>query len=299
MSEEFLEPDADSAAVSRAMPGSLYVVATPLGHARDVTLRALDVLRTVDIITAEDTRRTLPLLRRYGIGAKPISLHAHNEAKRSASVVDALSAGKSVAIVTDAGTPAISDPGARVVRAAHDAGYPVVPIPGPSAVAAAVSAAGLDAERFLFVGFLPVSTKARRELLQSIAPLACALVFYEAPHRVRATAAELADALGPRTLVVARELTKMFETLARIPLAEAKPWFDADSNRSRGEFVLIVDAPDDERTPALAPDVDRWLAELVRELPPARVARIVSNVTGVPRDRLYARAMALKRDSAD
>ena len=297
MSEEFLEPDAESAAASRASPGSLYVVATPLGHARDVTLRALDILRTVDVIAAEDTRRTLPLLRRYGIGAKPISLHAHNEAKRAAFVVDALSAGRSVAIVTDAGTPAISDPGARVVRAVHEAGHPVVPIPGPSAIAAAVSAAGLDAERFLFVGFLPASIKARRELLQNIAPLPCALIFYEAPHRVRATAAELFDSLGPRTLVVARELTKMFETLVRMPLADAMTWFDADSNRTRGEFVLIVDAPNDVRAPDLAPDVDRWLAELLRELPPARVARVVSSVTGVSRDRLYARATALKRDS--
>ena len=157
MAEEFLGPDATDAAVSRAMPGSLYVVATPLGHARDVTLRALDILRSVDVIAAEDTRRTAPLLRRFGIAAKPISLHAHNEAQRAASIVDSLAASKSVAIVTDAGTPAISDPGARVVRAVHAAGYTVVPIPGPSAVAAAVSAAGLEAERFFFVGFLPPS----------------------------------------------------------------------------------------------------------------------------------------------
>ena len=296
MSEELLEPDATDAAGSRAMPGSLYVVATPLGHARDVTLRALDILRTTDIIAAEDTRRTLPLLRRYGIATKPISLHAHNEAQRATSIVAALSAGKSVTIVTDAGTPAISDPGARVVRSVHDAGYPVVPIPGPSAVAAAVSAGGLEADRFLFLGFLPPTRNARRNLLQSVEALPFALVVYEAPHRVRATVDDLAEVLGVRTLVVARELTKVFETIARLPLANAGAWFDADPNRERGEFVLIVDAPspDDERAPALAADVDRWLAELVRELPPARAARVVANVTGVARDRLYARALLLK-----
>jgi len=298
MAEEFLEPDATDTAGSNATPRSLYVVATPLGHARDVTLRALDILRTVDVIAAEDTRRTAPLLRRYGITAKPISLHEHNEAKRAASIVDALAAGKSVAIVTDAGTPAISDPGARVVRAVHDAGYPVVPIPGPSAVAAAVSAAGLDAERFLFIGFLPSKAKTRRELLERVASLPCALVLYEAPHRVRETVSELGSALGPRTLVVARELTKVFETIARMPLESAPAWFDADVNRARGELVLIVDAA---REPRMSPpaDVERWLVELVRELPPARAARVVANVTGSARDQLYARALALKRTAED
>jgi len=297
MSEEFLEPDATDDAGAHAMPGSLYVVATPLGHARDVTLRALDILRTSDVIAAEDTRRTVPLLRRYGIATKPISLHAHNEAQRAASIVAALSAGKSVAVVTDAGTPAISDPGARAVRSVRDAGYPIVPIPGPSAVAAAVSAAGLQSERFLFLGFLPSTGKARRELLQGVAALPFALVIYEAPHRVRTAVADLAALLGVRSLVIARELTKKFETIARMPLDDATAWFDGDANRARGEFVLIVDAPNpDVGEPALAADVDRWLVELVRELPPARAARVVANMTGVERDRLYARAMALKRN---
>ena len=298
MSEEFLRPDATDAAGTRATPGSLYVVATPLGHARDVTLRALDILRTVDTIAAEDTRRTLPLLRRYGIVTKPISLHAHNEARRAASIVEALAAGRSVAIVTDAGTPAISDPGARLVRAVHEAHYNVVPIPGPSAVVTAVSAAGLEAERFLFIGFLPTSAKSRRELVDGVASLPFALVLYEAPHRVRETVELLSTSLGPRTLVVARELTKVFETLVRMPLAEARAWFDADANRQRGEFVLIVDAPSADAKPSLLPgDADRWLAELVRELPPARAARVVANVTGIARDQLYARAIALKPDA--
>jgi 16S rRNA (cytidine1402-2'-O)-methyltransferase len=300
MSEEVLPPDAtdaqESAPGSHARPGSLYVVATPLGNARDLTLRALDILRTVDVIAAEDTRTTLPLLRRYGIETKAVSLHAHNEARRAASLVAALAGKKSVAIVSDAGTPAISDPGARLVRAAHDAGYAVVPIPGPSAVAAAVSAAGLDAERFVFVGFLPPKAKTRRELLASVAPLPFALVIFEAPHRVRETVAELANVLGARTLFVARELTKVFETLTRMALDDAPAWFDADSNRSRGEFVLIVDAPvrSDARAAAHPADVDRWLAALQSELSTSRAARIVADVTGLPRQALYARALALR-----
>jgi 16S rRNA (cytidine1402-2'-O)-methyltransferase len=300
MSEEVLPPDAtdaqESTPGSRATPGSLYVVATPLGNARDLTLRALDILRSVDLVASEDTRVTLPLLRRYGIETKAVSLHAHNEARRVALILAQLADKKSVAIVSDAGTPAISDPGARLVRAAHDAGHAVVPIPGPSAVAAAVSGAGLDAERFVFVGFLPPKAKARRELLASVAPLPFALVFYEAPHRVRETVAELADALGSRTLFVARELTKVFETLARMPLDDAPAWFDADSNRTRGEFVLIVDAATDVQQPTatLPRDVERLLAALLPELSPARAAHVVANVTGASRDQLYARAIALK-----
>jgi len=201
-----------------------------------------------------------------------------------------------VAIVSDAGTPAISDPGARLVRAAHDAGHAVVPIPGPSAVTAAVSAAGLDAERFVFIGFLPPKPKARRELLESVASLPFALVLYEAPHRVRETVAELANMLGARTLFVARELTKVFETLTRIPLDDAVAWFDADSNRTRGEFVLIVDAASEapQATTTLPSEAERLLTALLDELPPARAAHVVANVTGAPRDQLYARAIALK-----
>ena len=282
---------------SRAEPGTLYVVATPLGNARDLTLRALDILRTATIVAAEDTRVTSPLLRRYGIATPLESLHAHNEARRAQSIVEALAAGKSVALVSDAGTPAISDPGARLVRAVRDAGYAVTPIPGPSAVATAVSAAGLEGEHFVFLGFLPSSAKARRELLAVVAALPLALVFYEAPHRVRATVTELAEALsGARTLIVARELTKVFETITRIALDAAPAWFDEDANRQRGEFVLIVDAPSDSapKSVALPADAERWLQALLDELPPARAARVAAAVTGVARDVLYARALALK-----
>lgn len=276
----------------RARAGTLYVVATPLGNLRDLTLRAIDVLSTVDRIAAEDTRVTATLLAHLGIATRAFAVHEHNERARAGEIVAALAGGASVALVTDAGTPGISDPGSRVVRAALDAGLPVVPIPGPSAAVAAVSAAGLDAERFVFVGFLPAQAKARRALLDAIAGLPMALVFYEAPHRVRATVAALAEALGAdRGLVVAREITKAFETIARTTLGEAGAWFGADANRERGELVLVVDAPRLEAaSPGMTPEAAAWLDALARELPPARAARIVAERTGAPRDLLYARA---------
>ncbi|MEO8753718.1 MAG: 16S rRNA (cytidine(1402)-2'-O)-methyltransferase, partial [Casimicrobiaceae bacterium] len=207
-------------------------MATPLGNLRDLTLRARDVLSTADVIAAEDTRTSATLLRHYGITTRTLSLHSHNEAQRVETIAALLRGGSSVALISDAGTPAISDPGARLVRAMHDAGVTVIPIPGPSALVAAVSAAGLDAEAFLFAGFLPQQGKARRERLQALAPLPVALVFYEAPHRVRAAIDDLVAALGPeRILIVARELTKTFETIARMPLAQAPAWVAADANR--------------------------------------------------------------------
>ncbi len=284
------------AAGFRAMPGSLYVVATPLGNARDLTLRAIDVLRSADLVAAEDTRVTAPLLARNGIAARLTSLHAHNEARRSADIVAALCAGRSVALVSDAGTPAISDPGARVVRAVREAGFPVVPIPGPSALTAALCAAGLVAERFVFLGFLPAQAKARHALLASVAVLPMALVVYEAPHRVRDTVAELADILPPeRTLIVAREITKMFETIACVPLGAAAAWLDADANRVRGEFVLVVDQASNPRAAGGgdAAEVTRMLTLLVAEISPSHAARVVAKWFGIPRNAVYREALEI------
>jgi 16S rRNA (cytidine1402-2'-O)-methyltransferase len=283
----------------RAEPGTLYVVATPLGNLRDVTLRALDVLGSADVVAVEDTRVTAVLLRHYGIATRPMALHEHNEATRAVPLVAALRAGRSVALVSDAGTPAISDPGARLVRAARDAGLPVVPVPGACAAIAAVSAAGLVAEHFAFLGFLPRAAKARRDVLAAYAGLPCALAIYEAPHRVRATIDDLAAVLGgERELTVGRELTKKFETIARMRLDGAAQWFAGDAHRERGELVLLVDRPvavpaqaDGSQVPA---DARKWLAALAAELPPARAARVVAAVTGAPRDDLYALASALK-----
>jgi len=283
----------------RAVARTLYVVATPLGNLRDVTLRAIDILGSADVIAAEDTRVTAVLLRHYGIATRPLSLHGHNEAARAVQIVGLLQAGRSVALVSDAGTPAVSDPGARLVRAVRDAGLAVVPIPGANAAIAALSAAGLAAERFLFLGFLPAAAKARRELLAAVARLPVALVVYEAPHRVQDTVADLERALGgARTLVVARELTKMFETITPVTLAEAQGWFAADTHRERGEFVLLVDAPPASEIAAGEPAIDarRLLAALVAELPPARAARVAAAATGLPREALYAQAIALKPD---
>ncbi len=280
-----------------AAPGTLYVVATPLGNLRDLTLRAVDVLGSADAIAAEDTRVTGVLLRHFGIATRPISLHGHNEAARAGQIVRELGSGRSVALVSDAGTPAISDPGARLVRAVRAAGFPVVPIPGACAAIAAVSAAGLNAERLLFLGFLPAAAKARRELLAAVAREAVALVIYEAPHRVGATVAELGAALGgDRSLVVARELTKKFETITQMTLAEAPDWFAADPNRERGEFVLLVDAPAASAIVSSESTADfrRLLAALVVELAPARAARVAAAATGLPRDMLYAEALAIK-----
>ncbi|HET9668194.1 MAG TPA: 16S rRNA (cytidine(1402)-2'-O)-methyltransferase [Casimicrobiaceae bacterium] len=281
-------------AVFRAEAGSLYVVATPIGNLRDVTLRALDILRTVDIVVAEDTRVTAHLLARYAITARPRALYRHNEARETAALVAALGEGRSVALVSDAGTPAISDPGARLARAAREAGHRVVPIPGASALAAAVSVAGLVAERFAFIGFLPSQAKARRECLATIGSWPVALVFYEAPHRIAATIAELAGALDAgRTITMAREITKTFESIVTMPLREAGSWLAADANRTRGEFVLVVDAPLPSDVESASPEAVRVLARLLDELPPARAARVAADLTGVGRDLLYRRALEL------
>lgn len=273
------------------------MVATPLGNLRDVTLRALDILRSVDVIGAEDTRVTSVLLRHFGVGTRPVSVREHNEARRADDVVAWLGAGKSVALVTDAGTPAVSDPGAVLVDRVRSAGFPVVPVPGPSAALAALSAAGSIGEPWVFLGFPPAGAGARRALFDTWASLPCALVCYEAPHRVRATVADLVAACGgEREVVVARELTKRFETIARMPLAAADDWFAADANRARGEFVLIVDRGPDQPTVAGSAEQRALVAELVRELPPARAARVAAAITGAPRDELYALAVALRAD---
>jgi 16S rRNA (cytidine1402-2'-O)-methyltransferase len=287
-------PGADDGRLATA--ATLYVVATPLGHLRDITLRALDVLSAVDLIYAEDTRVSAVLLARYGITTRPRALHAHNETQRAAEVIAALTAGSRIALISDAGTPAVSDPGARVVKAVRDAGFAVVPVPGPSALVAAVSAAGLAAARFLFVGFLPVKRGERDALLESLAGVDAALVFYEAPHRVAKTVDALVNAFdGERKLVVARELTKAFETIAAMPLADAPAWIAADANRERGEFVLIVDEAPATSAAVVAPaEAQRWIKALAAEMPPSRAAQVVSRMTGVPRDELYRYAMSLK-----
>ena len=280
---------------SPVLARTLYVVATPIGNLRDVTLRALDVLQQADIIAAEDTRVTSTLASHYGVTARLASLHAHNERQRAEEVIAWLTEGKRVALVTDAGTPAISDPGAALVRAVADAGFSVVPVPGPSAVAAAMSASGIASPQWMFCGFLPASAGARAKELDRLHAFGCALVFYEAPHRIAATLDALVAAFGrERWIVIARELTKRFETIHRCALGDAPDWLAADSNRQRGEFVLIVDQ--DPQPPATAIESsDALLSALLAELPLAQSVRIAVAATALPKNKIYERALALKK----
>jgi 16S rRNA (cytidine1402-2'-O)-methyltransferase len=264
---------------------------------RDISLRALEVLKSVDAIAAEDTRITRRLLAHYGIASRLIAVHEHNERRALTRVLGLLRNGKSVALACDAGTPAISDPGATLIAAVRGAGYSVTPVPGPNAAVAALSAAGLEAPHFLFYGFLPAKTGERRRALAALAQLPYALVFYEAPHRIVECLRDLAAALGPaRRVVIARELTKTFESIHTCALEEAAQWIEADSNRSRGEFVLIVEAAE-ARAEASRP-LRHTLEALLAELPLKQAVDLAAVITGGRRNELYRLALALKsRDS--
>ncbi len=273
----------------------LYVVATPVGNLGDVTLRALAVLGAVDVIAAEDTRVTRKLLQHHGIHARLMAAHEHNERHAAEKIVALLRGGKRVALVTDAGTPGFSDPGAEIVAAARAAGFAVTPIPGANAAVAALSAAGRATDSVLFCGFLPARPAARRKALQALRLLPFLLVFYEAPHRVRETLADLRDTLGPeRAVTLAREITKRFESFHTCPLADAEQWVAADPHREKGEFVLLVDgaAPDSAGTEDGA--TEHTLRVLLAELPLKQAVALAAAITGGGRNQLYARALALR-----
>lgn len=275
---------------------ALYVVATPIGNLRDISLRALDVLSSADVIAAEDTRNTLHLLTHHGLAAKKLlPLHQHNERSAVEKVVAQLQQGHSVAMVTDAGTPAISDPGALLVQAVREAGCRVVPIPGSNAALAALSAAGMPAPHFLFYGFLANKQAARRRELQALTELPYTLVFYEAPHRILECASDLQAVLGgQRKVVFARELTKLFENIHECTLDEALDWLKSDANNQRGEFVLLVsgaDEPQDEKEA----DAERILAILMKELPLKQAVQLAAQISGYSRNKLYERALLLNK----
>ncbi len=277
--------------------GKLYVVATPIGNLGDISARALAVLAQADLVAAEDTRTTGYLLAHHGIAAKLVALHEHNERERAAELVGRMLAGKSIALVSDAGTPAISDPGALLVARAMEAGITVCPIPGANAAIAALSAAGLDAPHFLFYGFLPVKPAARRAALDALRGLSYALVFYEAPHRITECVADLAATLGGmREIVIARELTKLFEAIHRCRLDEAGAWLADDANRQRGEFVLIVSGAPEQEQEGLPAEAERVLRLLLAELPLKQSAALAAAITGARKNELYARALALRDD---
>ena len=222
------------------MPGNLYLVATPIGNLADITHRALQVLKDVSLIACEDTRHTLKLLKHYGIATKTISYHEHNEQQRAAELIELLKQGNDIAVVSDAGTPSISDPGFRLVRAAIESDVPVVPVPGPSALISALIAAGLPTDEFFFAGFLPSRPNARRARLKELRTVPGTLIFYEAPHRLAATLKDAYDIFGERESVVARELTKMHEELRRGHLSELSSHFSHEAN-TRGEIVVLID----------------------------------------------------------
>jgi 16S rRNA (cytidine1402-2'-O)-methyltransferase len=275
---------------------ALYVVPTPLGNLADLTRRAEEILRSVPWVAAEDTRHSGPLLKQLGARARTLPAHQHNEHEAAARIVDKLRAGEAVALISDAGTPGISDPGARIVAAVRAAGCTVIPLPGPCAATTALSASGLVDEHFLFYGFLPSKGGQRRQAIESLRAQPCALVFYEAPHRVLDTVADLAAVLGERTLVIARELTKLFESIHSCPLTAALDWLQADPNRQRGEFVLLVSG-----APA---DVDDGAGERVLQLlladglPVKQAARLAAEISGGAKNALYARALALRAEGA-
>ena len=269
---------------------ALYVVALPIGNAADIGLRALWTLARVDAIAAEDTRETRRLLDRYGIATPLLAAHQHNERAAAERIVARLQSGERIALVSDAGTPAVSDPGALVVRAALDAGLRVVPVPGASSVLAAVAAAGLAPGPFRFVGFLDTRAQARVQALAAIAARAEPCVLFEAPHRILDLARELGSALAPdRRVVIARELTKKFETIEALRADALTAW--AQAHEPRGEYVVLVDAAP-ETTPDEAAQIDastaRWLAALATALPASKAAAVAAKASGLPRALLYA-----------
>jgi 16S rRNA (cytidine1402-2'-O)-methyltransferase len=272
------------------MPGTLFVVATPIGNLADASPRALEALRSADLVACEDTRTTRTLLARYGIETRTMALHEHNERRASAKLLDLLKQGQTVALVSDAGTPALSDPGALLVAEAHRAGIRVSPIPGPSAAAAAFSAAGFPGERFLFAGFLPAAVAARRKALEAL-QAECPVILYEAPHRVMESVQDLLARFGPqREIVIARELTKKFEEVARMKLADAPAWLESSPQRVQGEFVLVL-----QPGPARAQheiDAERVLQALLAVMGPSEAAKVAAKITGLPRRLLYEKALA-------
>jgi 16S rRNA (cytidine1402-2'-O)-methyltransferase len=277
--------------------GVLYVVATPIGNRGDISPRALSVLAAVDKVLAEDTRHSGALLRTLGIATPLLSLHEHNEQLQVEPLLERLHGGADLALISDAGTPLISDPGYRIVRAARQAGIQVVPIPGPCALIAALSVAGLPTDRFVFEGFLPAKAAARRAHLLALAGETRTLVFYESSHRIEESLADLAECLGAeREAVIARELTKTFEQVQSGSLAELKRWLSEDANRQRGEFVLLIAGAAPAADTELDAEAQRVLKLLLVELPVKRAAALAAEITGARKNALYQYALQFMAD---
>jgi 16S rRNA (cytidine1402-2'-O)-methyltransferase len=273
---------------------TLYVVATPIGNLADMTARATELLARVAVIACEDTRTSQVLLQHYGIATPTVSFHEHNRAERLPELLARLTQGESIALISDAGTPLISDPGAELVNAVWAAGFTVTPIPGASAAITALSAAGLPSDGFFFAGFLPTKPAARQARLALLRALPVTSILYEAPHRIAATLEELSLALGEREAVIARELTKRFETFYRGSLASLAETFAA--NPVKGEIVLLI-APALSDAAPMTDDalIDQLLSEALTRLPKSAAAAEIAKATGLPREEIYARALAQPR----
>lgn len=274
--------------------GKLYVVATPIGNLEDTTLRALQVLKTVSLIAAEDTRHTKKLLSHYGIRTALVSLHAHNERERSEEIIHKLKEGHDIAYVTDAGTPVISDPGFHLISLVKQEGLVVSPIPGPCAAITALSASGLSGQKFIFAGFLPAKAGDRKKHLAEIKDLSYTAIFYESPHRLLATIDDMLEVLGKdRFVVIARELTKKFETIKGSTLEKLKEWLLTNTQQQKGEFVILIQgvekSSDVDKT-----QLSRILTILLAELPTKQAVHLASQITGVHKNTVYTMALELK-----
>ena len=303
ISDSLRRAAADAAGAQQYPASTLYLVATPIGNLADLTLRAVHVLGLVDAVACEDTRVSAGLLRHLGLDKPLVALHEHNEAQAAAAVVERLQRGERVAYVSDAGTPAVSDPGARLVAAVRAAGHRVLPLPGASSVTTAFSAAGdVHAQGFRFAGFAPAKGAERARWLHAATADDGAVVLFEAPHRIEALAVALAEADAARPVTLCREMTKQFETIVTMAAGELPAWLAADADRRRGEFVLVLharepvagEAPDGPTAEAL-----RWLPALLAALPLKQAVAIAAAVSGAPRNALYARALTLKEKADD
>lgn len=275
-------------------PGTLYIVATPIGNLADISQRALDILAAVDVIACEDTRHTQKLLSNFAINNKTLSLHDHNERQRQHQIAEILAQGKTIALVSDAGTPLISDPGFHVVRHLKAEGHDVVPVPGACALIAALSASGLATDRFTFEGFLPSKSGARKATLAALEHETRTMVFYDAPRRAIDTVADIVEVMGAdRQIVIARELTKTFETIHNDSAGNILAWLNDDANQLKGEMVLIIEGhtPDPN---AISPQIIATLTLLLAELPPKKACAIAANIYGVKKNTLYDLALSMK-----
>ncbi|UHJ60744.1 16S rRNA (cytidine(1402)-2'-O)-methyltransferase [Vibrio furnissii] len=267
---------------------TLYIVPTPIGNLGDITQRALDVLSSVDVIAAEDTRHSGKLLSHFNIQTKTFALHDHNEQQKAQVLVEKLLSGQSIALVSDAGTPLISDPGYHLVTQCRQAGVKVVPLPGACAVITALSASGLPSDRFSFEGFLPAKSKGRKDKFMEIAKVERTCIFYESPHRITESLQDMLAILGPeREVVLARELTKTFETIQGMPLGELIEWIDADENRKRGEMVLLIHGYRDSTEDTLPEEALRTLGILTQELPLKKAAAMTAEIYNLKKNALY------------